>query len=334
MLRHALIVIWLATVTLTMQFWVGGQTIYANDNAARVAEAHTQILTNTPPTGGWSSQGMNSVNIRIGAVWLGEQVHRLTGLSILHSYFVVDTVMLFLGLLLLLRYLGRFVEKLYAIVTVSFICSALPLTYQLFWQHPWDRLSFVLWVLVCMLLHREQWLGALALMAVSILVKYDIIVLPGIVALYGLLRDRTLSVKPIAWTTAMFGVTLGVFVGLRSLLPGGFAAHPANYAAELMASNIAAMRSMNAHWPPLLGFLLPFSLAALGMRTSAPWVRAGVIFGVLMFVPFALRSNLAEYRAQTPVLVLIGPAMALGVRHAFRVMSSEPPDPMAPARHV
>jgi hypothetical protein len=313
-LRSIIVALWLITVTLTMQYWVGFDTIYADTNADRVAGAHEQILTNTPPAGGWMSKGMNSVNIRLAAVWIGEQVHQTTGLSVIHSYFAVDTVMLFLGLLLLYRYLLRFVEPVYAVVCVSLISGALPLTYQLFWQHPWDRMSFVMWLLTCMLLHHERWLQASLMLLAAMLVKFDIMVLPGIVGLYGLLRDRAIRIKPVAVTIGMFGLTIGTYVALRALRPGGFAVLPDGYTHTLLAGNLADLHYMNLHWPPLLGFAIPCTLAAFGLRDGTAWIRAGVIFGALMFVPFTLRSNLAEYRAQTSVLILLAPAMALGAR--------------------
>ncbi len=37
-------------------------------------------------------------------------------------------------------------------------------------------------------------------------------------------------------------------------------------------------------------------------------MKASVVFGLLMFIPFFTAANFAEFRAQVPVLLLILPA--------------------------
>ncbi len=312
--------LWLGTVTLTMQFWVGQSTIYSASNANKVAIAHERILTNTPPDGGWGSMGMNGVNIRVGAVYLGEAVHRLSGWSVLRSYFVIDTVMLWVALILLLSYLRRFTAPVYAVLGVSFVCAVLPLTYQLFWQHPWDRLSLVAWILIIGLLERERILMAALLLPLAVIVKYDIMLLPGLIGLHSLIRDRRIVIAPWAASLGLLSLGIGTYALLRTVLPGGFAPAPVG---PQVLSNLAEIRRLNVHWPPFLGFTLPIAFAFLGMRRATPWVQASAVFGLLLFVPFALQSNLAEFRAHLPVLVLILPAAMHGVRELLEAPSED-----------
>jgi hypothetical protein len=308
----ALAVLWLATLTVTMQWWVGGSTIYSPDVAARVESAHAMILANAPPPGEtWNAQGMNGANVRLGAVLAGEAIHRATGLSVTQSYLLLDSAMLLLGLGLLLRYLLRIEHPLLAILAVTWVGTVLPLTYQLFYFHPWDRLSLVAWVTIISLLFAQRLWAVALVLPFAVLIKYDIMLLPGLHGLQMLVRERSLRVRDVAVTGALLAIGIGTYLLLLTLRPGG---NEPRVATELMARSFEVLRELSFRWPPFLGFALPLTLAVIGVRAASAWARASFIFGLLLAVPFVLQTHLAEFRAHMPILVLILPAALRGLR--------------------
>lgn len=309
---RALIILWIGSLTLTMQLWIGRSTIYAAERVATVEAVHDMILANTAPANGWGALGLNGVNVRVGAVYVAEAMHRLLHLSITRSYLLLDTVALFGALCLLRSYLRRFQPEPYALLGVAFVGTVLPLTYQLFYFHPWDRLSLFLWILLLGLLHRGRVLLAAALLPLAVAVKYDIMLLPAVYGIHNVLRDRRISALALRQSAAMLALGFGTYVALNLLLPGGSA--PAPILGQL-SINIHDLRAMHIAYPPLLGFVIPIATAAIGFRRCDAWSQAGVLLGAALLVPLALRSNLAEFRAQMAILVLLAPASLAGVRY-------------------
>ncbi len=309
--RNAVIALWLGTLTLTMQFWVGEKTIYAPGLVHKRELSHQMLLENRPPPGGWRSIGANGTNIRVVSVFSVEALHRITGLSVVRCYFILDTVMLFVALVLLLAYLQRLEGGVYALLGVAFVGTVLPLTYQLFYSHPWDRLSLVCWIGLLTLMHARQLVWFAVLLPLAVAVKYDIMLLPGLFVIAEAFRLRRVSQYALGWTIGLLAIGIGTYVALGLLRPGG--SEPADMVVQL-TRNLRVLGEMHLRWPPLLGFALPVVLAALGFGRSTPWARAGVVFGLLLMVPFALQSNLAEFRAHIPVLILLAPAALTGVR--------------------
>ncbi len=305
---------WAATITLIGQFWIGSATIYRADLAERVVAAHLQLLNNAPPPGGdWGSSGLNGVNVRVGAIAVAEIIHRATNLTVPHAYFVLDTVMLFASLLLLLHYLSRCVTPALAVLGVTALGALLPLTYQLFWYHPWDRLSLFGWILVLCVLRERQWWAAAVLLPLAVAVKYDIMLLPGALVFVEFFDRRRLTFVGVARAAGLLTISMGTYATLRVLRPGGFRQQGPEAVLQQVQANINDIVAMNLHWPPLLGFSLPIALAAVGFSRSDAWAKGCAVFGLLLFVPFALQSNLAEFRAHMPVLILLAPAALRGV---------------------
>ena len=220
---RSLIVLWIGSLTLTMQLWIGRSTIYAADRLTKIEAVHDMILTNTPPANGWGALGLNGVNVRVGAVYVAEAMHRVLRISITRSYLLLDTVALFGALCLLLGYLRRFQPEPYALLGVAFVGTMLPLTYQLFYFHPWDRLSLLLWILLLGLLHRGRVLLAAALLPLAVAVKYDIMLLPAVYGIHSVLRDRRISAVALSQSGAMLALGYGTYFVLNLLLPGGSA---------------------------------------------------------------------------------------------------------------
>jgi hypothetical protein len=306
-MRKVILVVWAATLTLVMQLWVGGATIYRPELAPRVEAAHRAILENVPPDGkSWSASGMNTVNIRVIAVWAAEFMHRSTGLSVTKSYRLLDTVGLFAGLMLLIPYLRLGVSAPYAIIGALFFGTLLPLTYQLFFFHPWDRLGLVSWLALLWLLRQDRILPFALLLPVSVALKFDVILLPGLFLLFRFVRGDAEKARTILVTALLFAVSFGTYLGLQWWRPGGSEAVPA---ALILHDNIASLRGLNIAYPPLLAFAVPVVLALSGFSRLTAWAKACLLFGMGLLVIYALRSMLAEYRTEVPVMLLFLPAM-------------------------
>jgi hypothetical protein len=337
-LRRLLPLVWVGTLAIAMQNWIGGQTIYAPAVESRVTAAHEAILHNQPAGGvSWDSLGMNGVNTRLGVVYLAEALHRTAGESIPQAYHTIDTVALAAGMLLLLLYLRRQVGEPLALAGALFVATLLPLTYQLFYFHPWDRVSFVLWIALLWLLAEERLVLFALLLPVAVFVKYDVILLPLLYGLHVMMRDQRapwrVPVRTVAVVAGLLLVSFGTHYALQAWRPGGAVPHSAW---DMLRRNADNAVNMGIAWPPLLAFPVPVLLAALGFRAARPWAQACALFGVFLLAVFALQSNFAEVRAQVPVLLLLMPAalQALGAilvpsesGMSYRVVHS-PHDPL------
>jgi hypothetical protein len=303
-----------------MQAWVGNLTIYRAENEARVEAAHTAVLTNAPIGGrSWSATGMNGTNLRVGAVWLADALHRNTGLTVPAAYQLVDTLALIVALLLLLGYLGQAVGPPLALIGVMAFATLLPLTYQLFFYHPWDRLSLVMWVALLWLLMRERLRWFTLLLPVAVLIKYDVILLPLLHGLHRLLRDRRVTRRTIMETAGMMMVSFGSFRLLKLLRPGGAEPRPV---IDTLRHNMDVATHLGVRWPPLLAFALPAVLIIPAFRRLDAWSRAGALFSIGLLGIFATLTNFAEVRAQMPVLLLLLPGALQAFEQAFEQAST------------
>lgn len=308
-MRRLVFVGLVGAATLTMQQWIGDVTVYQSVNRAKAETLHRSILENRPPAGEtWDSLGANGTNIRVGAVLIAEGVHRATGLSVARTYLLLDTFYLAVGLLLLARLLAAWFRDEYVLIGALYFIVVLPLTFFLVSYHPWDRLGLVFWMMLLLALRSNRTLAFALLLPLSVAIKYDSVLLPGLYFLA--------NVKPTTWrrttliTTGLFFLTFGTFFGLQTLRPGGFAQPSLT---QQIAVNFADMREMSLWYPPLLAFGVPLLLAAIGFKHADRFMRACAAFGVLLFVPLFLQSNFAEFRSQVPSLILLIPCALRGL---------------------
>jgi hypothetical protein len=294
-----------AVLTLVVQKWVGDVTIYRPELAERRQLLHEAILHNQIPEGfaSWTELGANDDNVRIGTVYFAEWLHRAMGVSVLKTYKALDTLALFVGLLLLFAYLLQTNQPPYALVGLLYVAAILPLTYFIGYFHPWDRVSLACWIALLMLLRQQRLIAFAVLLAVTVPIKYDTILLPG---LYFLATVNRSNWRLISFRTALlFALSFGIWVGLRFALPGGF---EERHLVAQLRSNLHDFREAWYAYPPLLALALPIALALGGLRKSERFARASVVFGLLLLVPFFTRSNFIEIRAELPVLLLILPS--------------------------
>lgn len=325
-IRGGMLVLLIGVVTLVSQHWVGGATIYRDQLETRREQIHQYVLENRLPPGvTWTSFGGNGINIRLVTVLAAEGMHRVAHLSVLNSYYVIDTVALFSGLLLLFAYLRRWFSDEYCLIGVLFVAAILPLTYVLFAFHPWDRPSMVLWLAAAYLVRDRRVLLFALIIGLAVAVKYDAIVLPGLFFLAYVTRRDWLSVT--VTTGLLFVVTVGVFALLIRARPGGFESNPGSHQ---MLKNLSIFAGMRFTYPPLLAFSVPLLAALIGFRSADRFVQASAVFGVLLFVPFFVGSNFAEFRAEVPVLILILPAALHGARLLMQTSETVPSRALLP----
>ncbi len=310
---HALLllIVLAGSLTLALQRWVGGATLYQESQSGRREVFHKAILQNRipPPYTSWQQVGAIRVNIRIATVYLAESVHRLTNLNVLKIYELIDTLALFFSFLLLFVYLRHTSPAIYALSGLLYVAAILPLTYFHVFFAPWDRVSLVCWIALIMLLRSQRLIAFTVLLAISITVKFDTIVLPGLYFLANITLGNWTRI--VLRSTAMFGVALAVFVGMRILLPGGF--EDRTIITQLLM-NFRDFRSTPLSYPPLLVFVVPLILAFMGLRWSDHFSKMSVFFGVLLFLPFLVATNFIEVRAEMPVLLLLLPSALTALR--------------------
>jgi hypothetical protein len=303
------------TLTLGLQRYVGGETLYAASLEATRAAAHEAILHNTPAAGEtWQTMGLNSTNTRIGVVYLAEAVRRTLGLSVAKSYFLIETAALLAALLALFYFLRRVVGEQLAVVGLLFFSAIQPLAYAFHHFHPWDRPSLLAWICLTWLIRENKpaWVGAL--LPLGVVIKWDIMILP---LLYLLAFARKENLRRVAATTAALGACgVVTYLALKWFLPSDSSSDLANRlgaSAVQIATNVEAIRGAGVFYPPLLGLSVPIVLAAMGYRRGTRFERASCAFGVTLLLPLFLLTNFVEIRAQMPVVVLVLPLALRGL---------------------
>jgi len=305
----------LATVTVGLQFWIGDKTIYAKGIEQTREEFHYGILANKAPGGaGWGAVGGLSIQKRIGVVYLAEGVRKFTNLSVGRVYKLLDSVFLFVALVGLYFYLRRWVPDTYALIGTLYFCGALPLTYffQLF--HPWDRLQLALWIGLLSLVADRRFLILVCGLFVSILVKFDTVLLPFFYLLVHLRKDGWQ--KTVVETLVLLVVGFGTYIALGQLFPSPLdtAGFTLGNAGQMLQRNIQTIVDMNLRFPPLLVHALPILLALLFWRSKDRFVLASVAFGLVLTAVYVSFSLYEEVRAHMVVLVLMLPSALSSIR--------------------
>lgn len=315
-----LLLVWLlATITVGMQAWIGGETVYASQLEGRREALHFGILANEAPGGkGWGAIGALSIQKRIGVVYLAEAVRQVTHLPVAKVYQLLDTVFLFAALLGLFFYLRHWVAPVHALIGVLYFSAVLPLTYffQLF--HPWDRIQLAIWIGLLYLV-AERRFGWLALgLVLSMLVKFDTILLPGLYFLVHCTLPRWR--RTLAETAVLGALAAGTYFALGLLFPSpldtrGF---DPGAAQDMLARNVRVMLDMNVRYPPFLVHALPALLSFFALRSGDRFVRASVLFACGLSAVYFSFSLYEEVRAHMVVLVLLLPPALISLSRLLR----------------
>lgn len=314
-LSLALLMWLLATITIGLQSWIGDQTIYSKQLEQKREEFHFAILANKAPGGaGWGAVGALSIQKRIGAVYLAEGIRKQTGLAVGKIYKLLDSVSLFIALLSLFFYLRKWVSDLYCLLGVLYFSVALPLTYffQLF--HPWDRLQLAIWIGLLYLVADRRFLLLAFGLVVSVLVKFDTILLPFFYFLVHYTKNQWQ--RTTLESLVLLVLAFGTYAALGQLFPAPLDVSNFNLdgARAMLLSNAQTFADMNVRFPPLLVHVLPMFLSLFFLRFKERFVWASVAFGLGLSVVYVLFSNYVEVRAHMVVLVLVFPSALISVR--------------------
>jgi hypothetical protein len=304
------------SVTLTNQLWVGPLTIYAGDHVVKRERIHDAILRNRLPEGveSWNSIGANGSNIRLLTVWTAEGVHRLTGHSVARSYRIIETCALLVCCVLLFAFLDARAGPAFALGGLLFFGCVLPLTYFSHYFHPWDKPSLVAWLAALICTHRRKWTYLGAVLAIGMLIKYDIILFPLFVLFAEFRRPHWRA--SVVTAAALFAVTVSVYVLLRWIFPGGF--EPRDWISQV-ARNLSDIRHYGLSYPPHIGLGFPAALAVFGYSSGDRFARAGVRLCLVLAIILFFQANFVEIRAEGPLLVLLLPAAAFGLERMTRL---------------
>ena len=300
-----------AMTTLAMQVWVGQNTIYSKELAPRIEAAHAALISNVPPGGGsWTAVGLNTTAIRVGAPFAAATISKLFNLSITKTYFLIDSTFLFIGLVLLGMYLHRSVSSPYAAIGLLYFIGLLPLTYQFFYYHPWDRISLVSWLVLLSMIRADRIVAAVLFIPIAVAFKFDVVVLPGLVFIFALFRERRVSKAAIVNSALLSVAGLGTYAMLRLLRPG--AVEPVS-TLDVLQKNWNAFLGSFPAYPPILAFAVPFAVIFLARSSLDAWGKSCFTFGVLLFAYYIPNSLFIEYRAEVPVMLLLLVPMCQGL---------------------
>ncbi len=192
LLKILLLVAFAGVITIALQAWVGRNTIYSERLEASRQVLHQSIVKNKPPEGyTWKMLGAtNSLKIRVFTVFLVEKIHQLTKYELYKLYMILDTLCIFAIIIALFAYLKKWLDNIYCLVGVLYFCCILPLTYFLHYFHPWDRLSLLIWIFLLYLIREGKILIFIFVLVVSIAVKFDTILIPGLYFIYKVSREN------------------------------------------------------------------------------------------------------------------------------------------------
>jgi hypothetical protein len=297
-------------IAITQLNFVGDVTIYTLNNNTLREEAHDRLIHNRRPEIGWLKQGSNGTNIRIAVPYLVEFLHNVTGIRVTVLYKLVDLASLWLGILIFFAFLRRWFTVPEVLLACLYLGTVLPLTFAFHNYHPWDRPSFVAWMLAFWTARDQRFWAFFAIAIVAILIKWDALPLPAIYLLANLNRQNWMKV--IIQTVAVGAALLTIYICLRILIPGGF--EPASPYDNLMLRNARLIGANLLSFAPLLAFGFPLLFAVVGYRDCDRFMRACLWFAALLLVPLFVWTNFEEVRAEFMLLPLLAPAALLGMR--------------------
>ena len=319
LIKPLLLVMLAGVITMALQGWVGSVTIYRESLEQKRLNSHNAILENTPRDGvSWKSSGAYTMNLRIAVIFFAEMVHKITRYDVYKIYILIDTLCLFSTIILLFVYLKKWFNDQYCTIGILYFCSILPLTYFLHAFHPWDRPSLLIWIVLLYLLREKKVIAFTVILAISITIKYDTILLPG---LYFLCTISRKNWQKTFFTTAfLFAMSFGIYFLLAYMFPGDPAsAQRGTGIWQQVSKNIEHIFGYHGglKYPPLLGFSMPIVLAILGLRSKDRFRGACFIFGCMLVITWFLFSNFIEIRAEMPLLILLLPSSLLGLSFLF-----------------
>ena len=301
-------------ITLALQVWLGQITIYGPELAAKRLMLHHAIVANVPPEGGWAAVGAAALNIRVTAVFAAQFLHEWSGLGVLRSYLLMDTVFLFVLLLVFPLYLRRWLPPTWCLVGMLYFAALLPLSYFQHAFQPWDRMQLTVWLLLLALIRDDKFWPVLAVLALAMTIKFDTAL---VALLYGMAQLRRGPLTHTLLRCAALVVTAwAVLFWLKWAFPAP--AEPARFsmavATQQLAMNWRDGIELKLWHPALLAWGLPAVLALWGLHRRPQFLAAGVMFAAVLTLVWATFTVYAEIRGQFALAWLLLPPALLTLR--------------------
>jgi hypothetical protein len=331
--RVLLLLALVGSITIGLQAYVGYATIYSPDLEAKRQQLHRAILLNQPPNGtSWDEAGALTMNVRVGAIYLAEGIHRVTGLSLGIVYVLLDTAFLFLALVSLFFYLRKWLPDTYCLIGLLYFCSILPLSYALHHFHPYDRMQLVFWISLLYLIRERKPLLVGVGLVISMIIKYDTILLPSFYYIAHVTRENWQRTSIVS--LVLLAEAISVYIVLGKLFPPAVN-DPARFhfwtAWQLVRENVAILLSKNIAMPPLLAHGIPLALSLVHLRRRDRFLQASVAFAMGLLAIFVCFSRFDEVRAQLMVVVLLMPTALMTLRCILEPRSAQAPSDSYPA---
>jgi hypothetical protein len=230
-------------------------------------------------------------------------------------YVLLDTAFIFAALVGLFFYLRKWLPDTYCLIGLLYFAAMLPLSYFLHYFHPYDRLQLALWILLLYLIREQRTFLFGIVLAVSIVVKFDTMLLPALYCAAHVTRQNWRRI--LSQTAALFAIAFAVYAVLVTLFPAGADDPPRFHywtAWHLVQQNVHDILRMNIATPPLLVHAIPLVLACVQLWGRPRFLQASTGFAILLLGFYFLFSLFVEVRAQLMILVLLLPAALLTLR--------------------
>lgn len=300
--------------TITLQNWVGEQTIYCEGLKQKRLALHKAIYDNKLPDGkNWKDFGANGTNVRIFVVYAVGYMHELTGISIHHLYRIVDTIFLFFCFVAIFFYIRRWLDNSYCLIGLLYFGFVLIMTYYFHYFAPWDRISLFTWIALLYLIREKNDVLFTLLLIISITIKYDVIVLPLLYLFYNYSKGE--RSKVVLKTLLLLTVAFGLYEVMNYCLPSSSTGETHFYYFELFKNmtnrifkNVRYFVGHNIAYPPLLMFAIPCIFSMLDWDKKDRFMKSSVIFAFILMMIHISATNCWEVRSETMVLVLLLPS--------------------------
>lgn len=313
-------------ITIILQIYVGRQTIYGDEQLEKRKILHEMILKNSLPEGKlWKDYNVSSMRVRILVVKLAESIRLITGLQLKNVYITIDTVFLFSCLIGLYLFLNQWLDPNYCLIGILYFGICLVTSYHFHYFHPWDRMSLFSWIVLAFLIKNKKTALFAVLLVFSILIKYDIKVLPILYLIYN--YDQKNKVRILLNTLLLLLLSFGTHSLLEYIFPLeskkivtidpylSFSKTYTHYYLQQITLNLKFLLEHNLRHPFAAVFILPLTLSVMYFKKKERFAQCSVIFGILLLIPHFVLVNFLEFRAQTMILVLILPAALLSLKY-------------------
>ncbi len=314
------LLVFIAVLVTTLQHWVGKETLYSATFASMRQETHDFLVGRRQQTNDSNLTELGSFGNerRVVIPWLVEVVSRLTGnreSSIPAIYYYTDYVCLYASLLLFWFYLRHWFDELHSLLGLTFVAVALITTFHEHFFHPWDRPTFLLWIVMAMLVRNNRLFLYLPILALTLCTKFTAVLFPAFYAMIRIERGRDL-LKPSIYAPilAQIAVVAGchLFLDRVAFTTGARLADSyIGLAKDVITENLHDFAIYKLAHPAVLMLSCPLLLIPFGWRQLDHYMRSSVRFAVILLLIHMAITYFSESRALAGALIfLVPPALS------------------------